>query len=151
MRRVSLEVEVDGVEVVIDGEAVELGSEEGSDKVEGVGEVEGEIAELGVVEMGGEMDGPEGVGDVAGEMKAKSWETSGNKSSRSTYLKSEHNGSRDPAGKSEFILSVVEGENRKTGCLNDDPKSNGVCNIRSCGLTNKYVSSWPGPGLLEKH
>jgi hypothetical protein len=80
MRGVSLEVEVDGVEAVMNEEAVNLGGEAVSGKVDVVGEVEGEIAELGVVEMGGEIEWSEGVRDVAGEIKAKSWETFGNRS-----------------------------------------------------------------------
>jgi predicted porin len=68
MREVSREV--DGVETVMEKEAVELDGDEVSDKVEGAGDVAGEMVGFsGDADMAGEMGG---VGVVAGGVNAES-------------------------------------------------------------------------------
>jgi hypothetical protein len=68
MREVLLEV--DDVEAVMEKKVVELDGDEVSDKVEGAGDVAGEMVEFsGDADMAGEM---EGVGVVAGGVNAQS-------------------------------------------------------------------------------
>jgi len=62
-------LEVQTVDVVVDGDVAELGGDEVSDKVEVVGELEREMAELGVLAVGGDM---EDVGEAATGANAKS-------------------------------------------------------------------------------
>jgi hypothetical protein len=64
-------LEVDGVEAVMDKEAAKLGVNEVSDKVEGVGDVAGEMAEIkGDANMTSEMEDVEA--DDACAVNAKS-------------------------------------------------------------------------------